>query len=83
MARHDPTMTPWEPETYLQFEQPRTRPGAELLARIPLAERYRNNALPVGTRKRHDLISVSPSVHCGLFTRRIMSSPVVLSPAKD
>lgn len=27
-------MTRWEPETYLQFEEHRTRPGAELLARI-------------------------------------------------
>ena len=35
MARHDLSMTCWEPETYLQFEEYRTRPAAELLARIP------------------------------------------------
>jgi trans-aconitate 2-methyltransferase len=35
MARPDLSMTCWEPETYLQLEEYRTRPAAELLARIP------------------------------------------------
>lgn len=31
-------MKPWEPELYRRFEQERTRPAAELLARVPLAQ---------------------------------------------
>ncbi len=35
-AAHETEMTAWNPEHYLQHEEERTRPAAELVARIPL-----------------------------------------------
>ena len=35
----------WNPDIYLQFAAPRTRPAADLLARVPLEDPARVNGL--------------------------------------
>ena len=59
-------MADWDPSLYLQYSAERTRPAAELLARVPLADITSAVDLGCGpgnyTRRLSALIRVTPSL---------------------
>lgn len=46
-------MADWDPSLYLQYSAERTRPAAELLARVPLADITSGVDLGCGPGKQH------------------------------
>ncbi len=72
-------MTTWDPSQYLKFADIRTRPAAELLARVPLASQARIADLGCGPGNSTELLKARwPEA----FTTGVDNSPDMLAKAR-